>query len=695
MTSLARDRLLYLCLLLVTVTTAVYWPVRHFDFVNFDDEILVYRNKYLKPVTPQHLLHFWKQPHELLYMPLTYTVWAGLAQVADVPTESQAISKLAPHLDPGIFHSFNLLLHVINVLLVFALLRLLCRNDYASAAGALFFGLHPIQVESVAWVAELKGLLAGTCGLLALWSYTLFALNSQLRKAQEGTTFDLGDRDVAGKTPNRVLIFYIFALLAFLGALLSKPSAICFLFLAGLLDTFLLRRSLRAVFSSLVPWLALAMLFAFQAHRSQPVSDLFAPIWARPLIALDALAFYTGKVLWPFALRPEYNRSPETVLHNGCVYWTWVFPVALGTFLWWRRRRWSFLIIGVVFSVAALSPVLGLAQFNFQYYSTVADRYMYMAMLGPALVVASILARRPFRRELLLCVFLLLFLATLTARQVQHWKDSMTLYDYTLSIAPESYVSVSNKGLLLWQEGEGARAKALFEKAIRIKPNFSEAHSNLGSILFKLGDTEGAFSQLIKAVELAPKNEQAYIDLGLAYKKTKKYHYAALAFRRAAELEPDNMLVHLNLAEVYLLQRRIPAGEKELKKARRLATDAASFHLTAAVMLNRINLPAAAVVHYLEALRLQPTDPQLHNDLGVSLLRSGRIPSAINAFHNAIKLNPDYAEAYCNLGLALRQLGREAEAREQFRQALHLKPGFAPAQKALQAPMPFKPRASL
>ena len=179
MTFSGRDRLLACLLVLLVVTTAVFWRVRTHDFINLDDNILVYKNKHFAPVSAENLWPLWQRPHEQIYIPLTYTVWAGLVKLAEVtPSETPAaapLSELSPRLDPSVFHSFNLLLHVLNALLVFGIFRVLLKNDWAALAGALLFALHPVQVESVAWVAELKGLLSGFFGLLALWLYVTWA----------------------------------------------------------------------------------------------------------------------------------------------------------------------------------------------------------------------------------------------------------------------------------------------------------------------------------------------------------------------------------------------------------------------------------------------------------------------------------------------------------------------------------------
>jgi tetratricopeptide (TPR) repeat protein len=684
-----RDRVLLILLLLVVTVTAAFWQVRSHDFIDFDDDYLIYNNANYQPVTAEHLAEFWRAPFAQIYMPMTYMAWAGLAQVAVVtpaPGE-KPISSLTPLYDPGIFHSFNLLLHVLSSLLVFALLRILFQSDWAAALGALFWALHPAQVESVAWATELKGVLAGFFSLLSLWLYAAYNARFQV-----GVASDKQAKDAPSPRPG--LYLYALAVVCFALALLSKPSAACVPFLAFLVDWWQ-RRSVRAALARTAPWLLLCLPILYMARQGQPMTEPLAPLWARPLIALDALAFYLGKVFWPFQLRLEYSRSPQWVLQTGLLYWTWIFPVALAGVLWWRRRQWPGLTLGFALFVAAMLPTSGLIPFVFQYYSTVADRYLYLPLLGFAAGLAWLLARRPSRFKFGLAATAMLFLAALSWEQTTLWGDEAALYRHTIRLNPRSWQSRINLSLGLEEKGQTKEAIRLLREAKRALPDYAEPYNNMGSILRKRGKTAAAIEYFVRATELSPTMTIAYCNLGEAYIDLKQYKYALLAYRRAAELEPDDLMTQIRLVELYWRQKRYRESAAALQKAKSLSPNEASFHINAALAMTRLERWPEALRHYLDAVKLLPGDPQLHSAVGMTLLRLNQPAQAVKALSNAVKLQPNDANYQFNLALALLKEGETSEARRHIERALQINPNFKEArgvlQQLAQAPKTRKP----
>ncbi len=455
----SRNRPLLLGLLLVLACAAVFGETGRHGFVRWDDEINVYQNPYLNPVTPAHLAHFWfsagmGQGADTVYRPVVYTAYALIARVARTApytTDSQMAT-----LDARPFHAANLLLHALNVLLVFGLLRRLTQRDWAAGAGALLFAVHPLQVESVAWVTGLTDLLGAFFSLLALGEHVRFR--------------------ESGRRRHRAL-----AALWFLLALGSNPSAATLPLVALAVDHWLLGRTWREGVRALAWWLPLAGAMILVTRHAEPVTALavVVPLPARPLIAGDALAVGMAHLVWPVSLALDYGRSPHAVLGGGWAWLTGLVPLALAALVW-RSRPW--LKAAAAVYVLALLPSLGLIPFRFQAYSTVADRYSYFALLGPALALAGTLAflprRLPARPRLALgtaCAGGFLMLGLTSALQVTFWQNSFALFGHAVEVNPRSWVSHFDLGSLLADSGHAGEAAGEYRRVLGLRSAYGPA----------------------------------------------------------------------------------------------------------------------------------------------------------------------------------------------------------------------------
>ncbi len=460
----SRNRPVLLGLFLVLACAAVFGETGRHGFVRWDDEINVYQNPYLNPVTPAHLAHFWLgtgmgEGADTVYRPVVYTAYALIAlgaRTAPYTTDSQLAT-----LDARPFHAANLLLHALNVLLVFGLLRRLTRQDrtaaqdWAAGAGALLFAVHPLQVESVAWVTGLTDLMGAFFSLLALWEHVLW-------------------RDT-GRRGHRAL-----AALWFLLALGSNPSSVTLPLVALAVDHWLLGRAWRDGSEALAWWVPLAGAAVLITRHAEPVTALAVAWAARPLIAGDALAVGPAHLVWPASLALDYGRSPHAVLGGG---WAWLMglvPLALAALVWRSRRPW--LKAAAAVYVLALLPSLGLIPFRFQAYSTVADRYSYFALLGPALALAGTLAflprRLPSRPLLALgtaCAGGFLLLGLTSALQVTFWQNSFALFGHAVEVNPRSWVSHFNLGALLSDSGHAGEAAGEYRRVLGLRAAYSPA----------------------------------------------------------------------------------------------------------------------------------------------------------------------------------------------------------------------------
>lgn len=532
------DRLIVL--LLIAVSLLVYHAALGHGFVNWDDRELVYENPYLNPVTPTHLLHFWTQPYDHLYIPVTETTYAALTLAA------RRIGP-GPTLDPRPFHAAGLLVHVLSVLLVFDILRRLARRDSAAGLGALLYAVHPLQVETVAWIGALDTGLGNCLSLATLWQYLQFVQADQSPEVE------------ARRSRQR---HYWTATFFFVLALLSKPSAVAVILLAGLLDGALLRHSWQAPMRSLAGWIAPALAIALVTRAAQAVPpEAVSPLWARPLIAGDALAFGLGKIVWPMPLAIDYGRTPSWLLAHPWVCLTVLVPLILVVIAWRLHRKNSWLLACLGLFAAALLPVSGLVPFAFQEYSTVADRYYSLALLGPALGLAFLLTRFPARSLQSVTLLVIGVFGFLSLRQVGCWENSATLFTHAVAVNPNSYHIQYNLANALNDAGDTPGAISRYRQTLRLQPGYPEGHCNLGAALAQEGRADESADEYRQALRLNPGLSEAHEALGLYLVDGGHLDAAIAEWQAALRLQPDNPVVRHNL-EIALRQasQRTPQG---------------------------------------------------------------------------------------------------------------------------------------
>ncbi len=477
---------------LIIAIFATYCPLLTSEFTTYDDNQTIVTNPWLNPPRWESLAEFWnpRKPVMDIYIPLTYSVWAGVAALSYVPVSDPTTGA---YLNPWIFHGANILVHCIAALLAFAILRRLTKSPWASAAGAALFALHPVQVEPVAWVSGMKDVLAGCLGLLAIWHYIAFV-------------------DSAKSQSSRRWIHYAIAILAFACAMLAKPSAVVVPLLACAIDIGLLKRPWRQAIISLAAWLGLTVPIILEGHFAQPASQLgyITPIHLRPLIALDALAYYLYKLLLPIWHSIVYDRTPQSVLRHGWLYFTWIAPVAVALCAWLYRKRFPALITGVAIFWLAVLPVLGLVPFDFQDHSTVADHYLYLAMLGPAIIAAFALARASGRAVIGACIIAIIVMASWSFIQTLPWHDSMSLYRHALTVNPHGWVPRNNLAVLEDNAGHHGLALQLLQQAQQdVPPSVGDRAAqfeSLGDVYAHMGQYQQALSEYEQIEAISPGN---------------------------------------------------------------------------------------------------------------------------------------------------------------------------------------------
>jgi tetratricopeptide (TPR) repeat protein len=603
---------------LIIATLAVFWPVCGCEFVTWDDYPNIAKNPLLNPVTFDNVLYFWSHPYLAVYIPLTYSVWAVLAVIAGVNVGEEGIS-----LNPYVFHTANLIVHIATVLVVYQLLKLLSGRRWPAAAGALLFALHPVQVESVAWVTGMKDVLCGLLSVMALWQYALFA-------GADAQTLGTGGFEGA----RRKFVHYTIATVALVLAMLAKPSAMTVPLMAVMIDRLFFKRSWVRIGMAIAPWAILSVGCAVVAKYSQPVAEISdaGPLWARPLLAGEALAFYLFKIVWPMKLAVQYRHSPEVVLAGKWIEFAWLVPTALILVSVWWMKRWPWLLASVGIVVVATLPVLGLVPFKFEHYSLVADRYLYVAMLGAALAACFILARVPKPRiAKIVAGVLLAFLAAASFVQTSYWQNTVTLYLHTLEVNPRSEVAYAG----------------LADRAVRQAERTDPAQRSEAYAL--------AEQWASKSIECQPKQEDAYITLGTVLHRENHRDESIAMFRKSLAMEPDNAMALNDLATV--LAEPSPKGPPtpdQLREATELCK---------------------------KSLELEPHSAEAHSNMALFLARQNRMSEALHEAELSVQMDPTSAARQTNLAFFLATTGQRAAALEHVDAALKLDASFLPAQR--------------
>ena len=356
----------------------------------------------------------------------------------------------------------------------------------------------------------------------------------------------------------------------------------------------------------LAGWVILAVPFIILAKWVQPDSSVrfVTPLWARPLLAGDALTFYLYKLILPVGLGPDYGRPPEWVLQQSWVYLIWIFPCALAGMIWWLRDRQPWLLASAGIFVIGVLPVLGLVPFSFQYISTVADRYLYLSMLGPALALAWLLAQRRGRMGAMICGLGLGLLGIASALQARVWHDNESLWRHALTVTHGSSPIHYNLASALHKRGQLEEAAEHYRRALEIDFTSTDAHNNLGIILARQGKLKEASEHYRRALEIDPADVFAHYNLGNLLARQGELKEAAELYRRALEKDPDYADAHYNLGSLLAWRGELEEAAKHYRRVLEINSADAEAHSDLAKILDRQGNAEEALKHYEQALQL-------------------------------------------------------------------------------------------
>lgn len=665
--------------LLIAVTVALFWPVYSFDFV-WDDYVNIVDNPFMANPSWSSVVRFWTKPFFYLYVPLTYTVWVFITRAVSL---WNLVEASAGPMAAGPYHLANLLLHILAVLVVFAILKKLVRRDWPAAAGAMLFAVHPMQIEPVAWVTGLKDVLAGLLSLLAVWQYLSYAVTTvAVDDLTAGDNIDKARKPSGhdATSARRRRIHYGLATAAFALALLAKPAAAMLPAALWVLDRCVIGRSMRDATRSLSGWLLLVLLVMVLAKMAQTeeLVTYITPLWFRPLLFADAVGFYLFKLIVPLRLGVDYGRSAEWVVQEGWLEFFWLLPLVLAVFVWFERTRRPWLVPAAGLFVIGIIPVSGLVLFAFQEISVVADRYLYFSMLGPALALASLLSERGGKPALAITAALLSLLAIKSAAQVQLWRDESTLFTHALAVNPRSWLARNNLANDSLKHGKIDEALARFEQVLLQKPQLADTIITVGNILADQGKLDEAVVRYQEALRqalslrLLLSAARAHTELANVFIVRGDVEEATRHYREALRNDPEYFPAHQNLGILLFNRGQIDAAIPHLETALNAGSPSLAVYNNLAIALAKSGRIDEAVQHLRTALRMNPKDADAHNNLGIILAGTGQVEDGAAEFREAARLRPDFAQAHENLSRAMGILGKPEDAARHHQEALRI-----------------------
>jgi len=647
-------------LLLFIVVVSTFLPSLRNEFIEYDDSVYVYNNEHVKQGLSWNGI-----------------VWA----FSDVSTGNwHPLTWFTHMLDAQIHggaawghHLTSVLLHAINTVLLFVVLRRMTGMVWASLAAAALFGLHPMRVESVTWICERKDVLSGFFWIVSLWAYARFVEESS-------------------KTTPKAKGFYLASILLFFCGLMSKPVMVTFPCVLLLLDFWPLERWKTMRPGKLVveklPFFLLTGLVCSLTYVAQKHTGMMNPLadlnFSERLQNVPvAYVRYLGKAFWPTdlcALYPHPGQWPIAFVLGSLAL---IAAITVLAFL--QRKQRPFLLAGWLWFLGTAVPMIGIVQVGAQ---SMADRYSYIPIIGIcialAMGVASLVKNRRPTPAWLGVIGPALVCAMLTRQQITYWRDNASVWQRAIAVTTANYEAHYRLARALAIQGDLDAAIVEFENVVQLRPNFAEAHYSLGKALALNGRLDEALTRFQRAVEIDPGNVVALNNVGNILLQRGRFHEAIANFRRALEIQSDNGPAHSNLGYALVQLRQVDEAVAHLQKAVEFQPGNSSAHNNlGSVYLQRGDF-ARAAAEFQIVLQLEPNSVEAYSNLGSSFLALSKPAEAIRAFHAAVTLRPDSAELHRNLGFALSQQGRLDEAIREFEEAVRLKPDYADARTQLE-----------
>ena len=611
----------WLCAALVVLAVLPYWQTLGHEFINFDDGGYVAENPIVQQgLTWSNVAWAWTTMSVSYWHPLTW-----LSHMLDCQIFG---------LQPGGHHLVNVLFHGANTVLLLVILQTMTGMPWRSALVAALFAVHPLNVETVAWIAERKNVLSTFFGLLAIWAYARYA-----------------------RAPS--LMRYGLVVCFFAASLLSKPMLVTLPFVFLLLDMWPLKRfsiqsgasiqkpKLGSLFLEKLLLLAMSAALSVVTFTAQKAVGAVQPIDVLSLSqrlanAIAAYVDYLKKAFWPVDLAVMYPLPIETPVAKTALAILVLVGITIGVGVLSRKRLW--LAVGWLWFLGTLVPVIGLVQVGDQ---SMADRYTYVPLIGVFIMIAWSLPSAAFaaihRGRIAVAAVVALILMALTAvtfAQIQVWKNTTTLFDHALKVTEGNFVAHNLLAGALGEQGDLTGARNHIEKALQLRPDYAGAHYNLGLLMLRQRDFADAQEQFNLALQTNRLDPMIWNGLGLAQASLGQIDEAISNYRQALKLNPNFADAFIDLAAALSAQGKYAEAVEMSETALRLRPNVAETHALLGAALLHLDRADESIFHNRKALELNPDLPVPRSNLGVALLGKGNYDEAIAHFEYVLRLNP-------------------------------------------------------
>jgi len=696
------------CLFLIITTLAVFWQVKDHEFINFDDTEYVTENFHVRGgITFKGVTWAFTTFHAGNWHPLTW-----LSHMLDVQLFGL---KARWH------HLMNLLFHIANTLLLFLVLHRMTKALWQSAFVAALFALHPLHVESVAWVAERKDVLSTFFWMLTMGAYVFYAEKPGIKRY--------------------LLAFFFFTL-----GLMSKPMLVTLPFVLLLLDYWPLKRLqygtadlkspaedvpssasikqkrkskkqdavkekaqakkptaspyrwtlIRPLLWEKIPFVVLSVIASVVTYLAQQkggaVSSLKAiPLDVRVTNAIVSYVSYIGKMIWPANLAvfyPHPGMLPYWQILGAALFLLMVTLIVLR-----MARSFPYVAVSWLWYLGTLVPVIGIVQVGLQ---GMADRYTYVPLIGLFIVIAwsmGDLVKKWLYPSFTFIIFTVIILSVLSYTSwvnLRYWQSGVLLFSHARSCTDDNATVHYLLGLALSEIGKVENAQYHYAEALKINPRFADVHNNLGMILFNQGKIDEAIGHYDEAIRINPNHGKAMWNLGNALLRKGKIEEAAVYYARVLQIDPGDAGAHLNLGNIVASQGKLNEAMTHFREAIRIKDDSVKAITGLGSILAAQGNFGEAMKYYSKAVQIAPADAEIHYDMGTITASQGNINEAIAHFREAIRIQPDYTKAHNNLGSVLLLQGKIEDAIAHFREALRLKPDYTMAHENLRNALAMK-----
>jgi tetratricopeptide (TPR) repeat protein len=607
-----------ICLLLVVLILAAYWQLPTHEFLNLDDSGYITHNSHVKEgITWKNIIWAFSSTDIAYWHPLTWL--------------SQMLGFQLFGMNSSMHHLMNLFFHIANSLLLFIVLNRMTGSLWKSAFIAALFSIHPLNVESVAWISERKNVLSTFFWMLTILTYLRY-----------------------NERPN--FYRYLLTIFVFVLGLMSKPMLVTLPFVLLLLDYWPLNRftllqlyykehgfrhlvdyesrltqDLRLVLEK-IPLLFLSAVSIYLSSLSfqrfgVAISTVSVPMKLRIANALISYTAYLKKMVWPYKLA-VYYPYPK-VISMWEVAGAGLFMICVTLFALRRAKEKPYFALGWLWFIGTLFPVIGLVQAGL--WPSIADRFTYVPLIGVFIIIAwgvpDLMSRWRYKKLIITTVAIAIiwnFTAT-TRAQNKYWVNNIALFKHALDVTNENDIAHEKLGEALANQGKTNEAVRHYFEALRINPKLSAAHMNLGVALRMGGQLEEAIKHFSKVLHMNPNSAGAYYEIGVTLEKMGKFDEAIRYFSKALRINPNNARLHNYLGIVLARQKK----ESE------------------------------AIFHFSEALRIDPNDADANYNLGIIFADQKNIKQAIRRYKRALNLNPNMTKALYNLSWILATCNNE------------------------------------